>query len=247
MARGGIGNITSVRFLRDKRVLISAAVIMLGGLGLGLGLAFTGGSSPNGTGAAGRGGVGGNSSSTSTTEAPATASSIAALPACTVADLSLSTGPGQTEAGHTGIPVVFTNRSTQKCQLTGYPTAVGYSASGEKVGTALPLPSAFVGGVGPNGVPSPIELNPGGVASAEVEAGGQPVASGGGPHPTNPTSRTTQAARSTTTTAARPCPVITKLTIGVPGDQSTTSVGTSLTDCYGFSVHPFVKGPSGSG
>lgn len=242
-----IGNITLVPFLRDKRVLISAAVIVLGGLGLGLGLTFTGGGSQSNSGASSRGGLGGNSS-TSTTAGRASPSSTASdLPACTLSRLSLSTGSAQTVAGHTGLPVVFKNISSSTCQLTGYPTVVGLNSSGTRVGAALPLPSGFVGGVGPNGTPATVALNPGSSASAEVEASSQPLVSGGRP---SAGSQPPGAEKSTTTTAARhteSCPMLATLSVAVPGDATTKSLPVSLTDCYAFSVHPFVKGTSGSG
>ena len=83
------------------------------------------------------------------------------VPRCTAAELSLSLGQGDAGAGSVYRPLVFTNKGTRTCELTGFP-GVSYVAGddGHQVG-----PAAVMNG--PHG--PEISMAPGESSQAQVQ------------------------------------------------------------------------------
>ncbi len=63
--------------------------------------------------------------------------------------------------------MIFTNRSTSKCTLTGYPRVVLLDAAGRQIETAKPVQQGYFGGC--HCAPHPVAIGPGGKASTTVE------------------------------------------------------------------------------
>lgn len=241
-----IDRLRAASWLRGRRMLVvGGAALAAMGLGLGLGLTLTGGGSPGSGSTSGASSAGTRGRSAA---GGATALGAAGIPvpttstrSCRASDISLDAGPSTTDEGHTGMPLIVTNRSTTPCAVAGYPTVDGYNSSGHLTATALALPSGFVGGIGPNGTPQPIIIGPGQTASAMVEAESQQPASPANPSgpPGGSTPRTTRPRPS--------CTTLTALKVILPRDTASTTVSLNLVDCSAFLIHPFVAGTSGSG
>jgi hypothetical protein len=106
--------------------------------------------------------------------APAAKSS--ALPECKANDLKLGVGQGDGAAGHTIVPLTFTNVSGTTCAMQGWP---GVSFVTGDAGTQVGAPAARMAAKGPQ-----VNLAPGNVASALVQAA-NPGVYGGGCSPTS--------------------------------------------------------------
>jgi hypothetical protein len=123
-------------------------------------------------GSSSAGGAPSTSLSTATTTAPVTTTSAQATSTtsqpggsggtaeCKAAHLKLSLGTGDAAAGHTYVPIVFTNTGSTPCLMRGFP-GVSYVTgdSGSQVGA----PATRTGSIG-----SSVTLAPGAVASSVV-------------------------------------------------------------------------------
>lgn len=83
------------------------------------------------------------------------------VPRCTAAELTVTLGQGEGAAGSTYAPLVFTNKGTRTCELTGFP-GVSYVAGddGHQVGPAAVMSGAH----GPE-----ISMAPGRASQAQVQ------------------------------------------------------------------------------
>lgn len=164
----------------------------------------------------------------STTTAPATSSTtVAARPAgpadCASGQLTVTNAPSQAGAGHSGVVVLFRNRSTATCLLQGYPGVAGLNSAGAQVTQAKRTPSGYLGGLGPGQTAPPVvALAPGQQASALVEGTDVPTGS------------------------ATSCPSLAGLLVTAPNVHHSVHLSGAPGDCSGLQVHPVVAGTTGS-
>jgi hypothetical protein len=134
---------------------------------------------------------------------------------CRLSELSVTAGQSSGGAGQIVVPVLFRNVSSRTCLLQGYPGVAGLNAAGQQAAQAVRTP------FGQSGVPAPVTLAPGKVASAPVQ--GTDVPSGN----------------------ATTCPQYASLLVTPPGETRSQRVQASLPGCGGLRVGPVVSGTTG--
>jgi hypothetical protein len=139
---------------------------------------------------------------------------------CTAAQVSVAGGPlpGGSAAGHTGVLLTFTNHSTRRCTLTGYPGVAGLNTSGAQIAQATRTLNGYLAGCRCTSAPS-VSLAPGAIASAVTE--GNVGGSGN-------------------------CDAFSSLLVTPPNTATSTRVDLVPHSC-GFTIHPVVAGSTGSG
>ncbi|WP_036505567.1 DUF4232 domain-containing protein [Nocardia aobensis] len=93
---------------------------------------------------------------------PPTRAANAVAPQCRTSDLAAALGPSNAAAGTVAFPIVFTNNGSGSCVLEGFP-GVSYAAGPDS--SPVGAPAARDGSA-----PGPVQLAPGGQASALVFA-----------------------------------------------------------------------------
>jgi hypothetical protein len=141
------------------------------------------------------------------------------VPACTGAELAVTTGPQVAGLSHWGVPIEFANRGAAPCHVQGYPRVVGVNASGKVVLRARQTPSGYLGGLEETSAPPLVTLRPGQRASALMEGVAGPES----------------------------CPTYRALLVTPPGGTRARPVRVPLgfPGCPGLQVHPVVPGTSG--
>lgn len=111
-----------------------------------------------------------------TTAGPATSPASGPPLPCTPAQIAVSIGQGGAGLGHVGFPLLFTNKSSTRCVLSGYPGAAMLDASGRQVVQAARTPSGYLGGQA-EGSPAPaaVYVYPGDTVSAMLEGTDNPI------------------------------------------------------------------------
>ncbi len=148
-----------------------------------------------------------------------------APPNCTTAQLHVSAGKVGAATGHSGFPLLFSNKSSQECRLSGYPGVTLLDADGRQVMQAQREPSGFIGGL-PSYSSGPlpaIGLASGETASALVE--GDDVAPGG----------------------VAPCGPFGAILVTPPNATQSVRIDVGVPGCSDFQVHPVVLGTTGQG
>ena len=142
-------------------------------------------------------------------------------PGCTNAEIAVTAAPppGGGAAGHTGVLLLFTNRSATACTLTGYPGVAGLDSNGSQLAQATRTLSGFLGNCGCS-TPPVLILNAGDVASTIVEGN-----AGGDPSGDN-------------------CTDFAAMLVTAPNTTVSTQVAGSPHSC-GFTVHPVIAGSAG--
>jgi hypothetical protein len=146
---------------------------------------------------------------------------------CGLTDARVTTGPGESGAGHWSVVIVVTNGSYEPCALSGYPSVqLTDNDTGSSMAPVESPSGPWGPGSGTPAVPAGLVLRPGMAASALL--GGTDMPSGG----------------------ASSCPAF-SYRVQLPGSARATLFSGPLTDCSGFDVGPFVLGfngifPSGS-
>lgn len=87
---------------------------------------------------------------------------------CTNAELAVRGKPAGGGDSHSGVIVLFTNRSGTSCTLYGYPGAADLDTSGRQILQAKRTLTGYLGGCG-CARPGQIQLSPGATASSLVE------------------------------------------------------------------------------
>lgn len=158
-----------------------------------------------------------------TTVAPAVPSAaptnvVAGGAACTNGQLAVTAtaAPEGTGAGHSAVLLQFTNISSTKCTVSGYPGVDGVNAAGESLAHASRTLNGYLAGCG-CGSPPVVSVAPGEVVAAQVEG----------------------------YVDANPCQPFPALLVTPPNTSQSTMVDVSPFSC-GFTVHPVVGNPSGS-
>jgi Protein of unknown function (DUF4232) len=146
----------------------------------------------------------------------------AATSACTDAGIQITSGEFGVGHGHFGGALLFWNRGTTACELSGYPAirALGGTAGG---GVSVQhTPRGYVGGLlSGNDTPPQVLLSPGGVASAILEG-------------------------TTRVRGASGCATYRGVLVGVPGAAATTTLAVEASTCRRLQIHPVVSGGSGN-
>ena len=139
-------------------------------------------------------------------------------PACSGAQLKVTTADGGAAAGHLSMVLLFANTGSAACALGGYPGAAVSGSGGSTLLNAQRTLSGYTGGA--HGV-DVVTVAPGTSASALLEWSDVPTGSG--------------------------CPGAgaTALLITPPNTTATTSLAPINEVCSGFQIHPVVSGTSG--
>jgi len=90
-----------------------------------------------------------------------TTSASAATPVCHLSDLRLVRGSEQGTAGHFHLAIVFVNRSTHTCRLSGFPGVSSVGSGGVQIGS----PASWDHSIPPTAVT--VVLHPGGRGHAD--------------------------------------------------------------------------------
>jgi len=148
-----------------------------------------------------------------------------APPSCTTAQLHVSAGTVGAAAGHSGFPLLFTNTSSQRCQLSGYPGVALLDDDGEQVIQAQRVPSGFIGGLPgySSGAFPAIGLSSGETASALVEGDDVPPSD------------------------VAPCGPFVAVLVTPPNAVQSVRLDVGVPGCSNFEVHPVVLGSTGQG
>lgn len=159
-----------------------------------------------------------------TTAAPATTATTAGPgPGCTLDELTVTSPGTQGAAGHQAAVIIFQNRGSRTCVLTGYPGVAALDQGGKPVANAERTPTGFVGGLASSSESLPVlHLAPSEQASATVE--GTSVPQGG----------------------ATGCPTYSALAVTPPGETRSVTLPVGLPGCSPLQVHPVVAGPTGT-
>jgi len=96
---------------------------------------------------------------------------------CKSGQLRIVAGKSGAAAGTIGQTILFTNVSKTSCTIAGYPRVTALSTDGKMVLTARPKLDGMVGGIQSGTTIHVVTLDPGQVASAEVEGGDVPTGS----------------------------------------------------------------------
>jgi Protein of unknown function (DUF4232) len=152
--------------------------------------------------------------------------------ACRNGQVTVSVGRSTAGLGHEGQVLLFTNRSSSPCSLSGYPGAAGLNAQGQQVVQASRTVNGYLGGL-VDGVIAPpvVMLAPGAEGSAMVEGTDNPVGTETS-CPTYPALLVTPPDLTMSTTV-RVSDIGSPPTTGLPG-------------CSRIQVHPVVPGTTGS-
>ncbi|MGA2529445.1 MAG: DUF4232 domain-containing protein [Acidimicrobiales bacterium] len=143
-------------------------------------------------------------------------------PWCTMSELSVSAGEGDTGLGHVGLPILFRNMTPIPCGMSSYASVGLLDKSGRRVATAKDTLSGYLGGLSEGTVNPPrVNLLPGQTASALVE--GLNSMGNGAPCPTYPT-----------------------VLVSLPGLAQAVHIEHAFNACSDLEVHPFVRGTTGS-
>ena len=143
-------------------------------------------------------------------------------PGCTLSELNITSPGTQGAAGHQAAVIVFQNRGSRTCILSGYPGVAALDPSGRVAANAQRTPTGFVGGLGSSSESPPVlHLAPSDEASATVEGTSVPV---GG---------------------ATSCPTYSALEVTPPGETHSVRLNVGLPGCSPLQVHPVVAGTSG--
>jgi len=113
------------------------------------------------------------SSSLSTTTTSTTV--VVAHTACQDAQLRIAAGKSGAAGGSAGQTILFTNVGKTACSITGYPGVAALDAQGHQVAQAQRQLNGMLGGVQIGSTPALVTLQPGQVASAEIEGVDHPV------------------------------------------------------------------------
>jgi hypothetical protein len=148
-----------------------------------------------------------------------------APPNCTTPQLHVSAGKTETATGHSGFPLLFSNTSSHKCRLSGYPGVAGLDADGRQVIQAQRETSGFFGGLPDySGGPLPaIGLAPGETASALVEGTDGKL------------------------NGAAPCVPFAAMLVTPPNAVQSVRVEVAMPGCLDLQVQPVVLGIAGQG
>jgi hypothetical protein len=157
---------------------------------------------------------------TTTAAPPPTPSTTAGAPACAPADLAISLGAVEGATGHEEFVLLFTNTGPAHCQVGSYPGVDADLPDGHQVAAVRTL-SGFIGGQKQGGPVVPVDLAPGGVASAMVE------------YTDNP--------------AAGACVQVSAYDVTPPNTTATSRLAApqGSTICGGLQVHPILPGSTG--
>jgi hypothetical protein len=148
---------------------------------------------------------------------------------CIPGDVKITISKGLAAGGDEGAVIAFGNASQKSCVLQGYPSVIVYTLSGNATNVTDKL-SGYLGGVFFENGPPSVYLQPGGSASAILEA-------------------------SDTGINGMACSTYSYILVGLPNSQANVRLpatlpnqATSLPDCSGEEVliHPIVPGDSGS-
>jgi hypothetical protein len=183
---------------------------------LGTATSSTSSTSSTPTGPAGSSTV---STSAAGSTAPPTASPTAGTGCSNVQIAVTATNPpGGAAAGHDGVVLLFTNRSSSACTLAGYPGVAGLNSSGQQIAQATRTLDGYLAGCACR-TPAVLTLNPGAVGSATVEA--VDALNGG------------------------PCTPFAGLLVTAPNTTRSTRISLAPYSCQ-FDVHPVVAGSAGT-
>jgi hypothetical protein len=138
---------------------------------------------------------------------------------CTAADVVVSLGSTDAGSTHRSVSLIFTNRGTGSCQMTGYPGVAALDSAGTEVMQAQRTLHGYLGGQAA-GAPRVLTLKPSGQASALVE--GLAAAPDG-----------------------RSCTGFVGLLVTIPDDTASTRLSWSTDTCSTLEVHPVVPGTDG--
>jgi Protein of unknown function (DUF4232) len=149
---------------------------------------------------------------------------------CQSGQLRIVAGKSGAAAGTIGQTILITNVSKSLCTITGYPRVTAVNADGKVVVTARPKLDGMVGGIQSGTTIPVVTLDPGQVASAEVEGGDVPTGS------------------------ATSCPTYPAFLVTLPGEADSTQItagaaGSNLPGfqgCEAITVNPVVPGTTGS-
>ena len=144
---------------------------------------------------------------------------------CTTAQLHVSAGKVGAATGHSGFPLLFSNKTSQECRLSGYPGVALLYENGRPVIQAQREPSGFIGGLPSySGGPLPaIGLASGETASALVEGDDVPPS------------------------GVAPCGQFTAVLVTPPNATQSVRVDVGVPGCSDLQVHPVVLGSTGQG
>jgi len=164
-----------------------------------------------------------STSASTTTSGPARTTTTARGAGCTLDELNVTSPGTQGAAGHQAAVIVFENRGSRTCVLTGYPGVAALDQSGHQVAQAERTPTGSIGGLSSAGEALPVvTVAPAGKASATVEGTSVPVGGASG------------------------CPTYSALEVTAPGETRSARLDVGLPGCSPLQVHPVVAGTTGS-
>jgi hypothetical protein len=163
-------------------------------------------------------------SSSTTASSTTTTTARTGARACTTSGLDITGESGGVGMGHQAEVLLFKNRGTQPCTLSGYPGVAALDASGNQGAQAQRTPAGYMGGLTNADDPIPVVgLAAGATASALLES--TAVRAGNG--------------------NAASCPTYASFLVTPPGETHAARVTAQLAACT-LEVHPVVPGTSGS-
>lgn len=149
---------------------------------------------------------------------------------CHLGQLRIAAGPSGAASGAAKQTILFTNVGRTTCSMTGYPGVAALNARGDQIAQAQRQLNGMLGGVYLGTTPPMVTLQPGQVASAEIEGVDHPLGS------------------------ATSCPIYPAFLVTPPDETHSVTItaGVAGGDSPGFfgcvriSVNPVVPGPTGS-
>lgn len=167
-------------------------------------------------------------SSPSTTTTPTT--DVVAQAVCNIGQLRIAAGKSGAASGAAGQTILFTNVGQTVCSMTGYPGVSALNAVGDQVLQAQRALNGMLGGVYVGRTAPLVTLQPGHVASAEIEGVDRPLGSATS-CPTYPAFLVTPPDETHSVT----------ITAGIAGGDKPGFLG-----CAPMTVNPVVPGTTGS-
>jgi len=151
-----------------------------------------------------------------------TAAPSAGVPACTSVTTRLTAEPQQPANRNGATLLHFTNISSHPCTTQGHPGVAVLNAAGQQQYQATREPAGYFGGLQPGQSPPLVSLSPGQEATAILEVGDV--------YPNG-----------------NFCPSAPALLVTMPGDTTSRTVTTKISDCGNAAIDPVLPGTTGSG
>lgn len=146
----------------------------------------------------------------------------ASVPNCTMAQLQITLGQGDSGLGHSGLPLLFRNIGSTVCRLHGYPEVKAFDIHDHVIAQARQTPNGYMGGLPANSTQLPtVDLSPGQSASALVETLNFNASDGSA------------------------CTTYGSLLVTAPNETHSISLHVTGGGCSDLQIHPVVPGDTG--